>query len=55
MNDSMLALCEYDNRCTVCFRGMAENKSNCSGCNEYYCECNCKELTPDEIRNGDGL
>lgn len=44
------ALCESTGRCTVCYGYMDINKrENCARCDEYYCECQCKKLTPEEI------
>ncbi len=50
----IVALCDRDSRCTKCYRYMSvTDRSNCGGCEEYYCECNCKALTPDQILNGE--
>lgn len=50
----VVALCERDRRCSTCYRYMSvSDRANCGGCEEYYCECNCTPLTPDQILNGE--
>ena len=50
----IVALCDHDSRCTVCYRYISfTNKSDCGGCDEYYCECQCTPLTPMQIINGE--
>jgi len=50
----LVALCEFDRRCTVCYRYTSmTDKANCGGCEEYYCECECTPMTPDQIINGE--
>ena len=45
------ALCERFNKCPSCYRD--QEGSDCTGCNEYYCECNCKPLTKEQIIFGE--
>lgn len=54
LEKTLVALCERDGRCTVCYRYMSvTDRQNCGGCEEYYSECQCKKLTPDQILNGE--
>jgi len=54
LQEIKVALCEKYDRCTVCYRYMSvTDRANCGGCEEYYCECNCTPLTPDQIINGE--
>ena len=45
------ALCEASNRCSVCY-GFIDGQ-DCVKCIEYYSECSCKHLTPEQIVNGE--
>lgn len=48
LNDKILnALCEYHHRCPICFGYM--DIMNCKNCKEYYSECTCTPLTPQQI------
>lgn len=45
--DTIKSFCEITSRCTVCYRPMEGD--TCTECKEYYCECSCRKLTPQEI------
>ena len=51
--DIITALCEVSSKCPRCYR--SQDGANCTKCNEYYAECNCKPLTKDEIINGETI
>lgn len=44
------ALCEVARRCSICYN--IQNGSECIPCKDYYGECTCKPLTPEEIVDG---
>lgn len=44
------ALCEYHRRCPTCYNIM--NGGDCVPCKNYYGECICTPLTPEQIIDG---
>ena len=51
MQEIINALCERVSRCTICYNDM--KGQNCAACSQYYSECTCTPLTPDQIINGE--
>ena len=49
-NEVYSALSEYFEFCPYCFRNM--DGGNCFGCRTYYGDCDCKPLSPEQIREG---
>ena len=45
------ALCDSASKCPKCYRWLVG--SECSGCQSYYCECDCEPLKPEQIVSGE--
>lgn len=48
------AFCEYLDKCPMCYRNLdGSDPTSCSGCGEYYGDCDCLVLTKSQIIRGE--